>query len=302
MILRKYQEKDKLPVNLYRNGGIMKYGAGDVMGPPRKPTSNEPTLQDYLKVYSSSVDLENNLKKYPNYKLVNDNKLGDNDSWKERLFEARFSYDDWHNPKSKYIKKYLSNPKLPELQKKQILENMKNYNPEFYYKQDTPHNFYQRELSVGVLNKNFPMAYYDTRIRPTSQQRYEGTLKDNNGKIIDGVELFKYSPKAVKEEALKKFPGSEKEFEKIDISYAPVNSVPVPTSTQPTVVKTNKSKYPQGYQPYSLYGKILDPEIYGYGESISNRPIDVPQFADSYQYKKKMEEYKKTGKYPWAKN
>jgi hypothetical protein len=290
---------------LYKNKSIIKYGEGDVMSPLKKPTSNEPTLQDYLKVYNSSIELENNLKKYPNYRLVDENKLGNNDSWKERLFEAKFSYDDWHNPKSKYIKKYLSNPRIPTHQKKQILENMKNYNLESYYKQETPYNFYQRELSVGVLNKDLPMTYYDTRIRPTSQQRYEGTLEDNSGKIIDGVELFKYDPKTVREEALKIFPGAEKEFEKIDRLYttpiASTESKPVVNTATNTIPTVKPSSTPAGWQPFSVNGRVLDPEIYGYGESVNNRPLELAQFASSYLKKDMMDQYKKSGKYPWQK-
>jgi hypothetical protein len=72
--------------------------------------------------------------------------------------------------------------------------------------------------------------------------------------------------------------------------------------TQPVkqpVVK--QSKYPEGYQPYSLYGKVLDPEVYGYAESLNDKPVQVSQFADTYGYKAKMDTYKKSGKYPWVK-
>jgi len=65
--------------------------------------------------------------------------------------------------------------------------------------------------------------------------------------------------------------------------------------------KVNKSAYPKGYQPYSLYGKILDPEVYGYGESINEKPIEAAQFLDTQGYKAKMNKYKKSGKYPWVK-
>lgn len=72
--------------------------------------------------------------------------------------------------------------------------------------------------------------------------------------------------------------------------------------TQPVkqpVVK--QSKYPEGYQPYSLYGKVLDPEVYGYAESLNGKPVQVTQFADTYGYKAKMDTYKKSGQYPWKK-
>lgn len=72
-------------------------------------------------------------------------------------------------------------------------------------------------------------------------------------------------------------------------------------SKQAKVTKPEQSKYPKGYQPYRLYGRILDPEVYGYGESTNGIPLDVAQFADTYGLKKKMEEYKKSEKYPWVK-
>jgi len=290
---------------LYKNKSIIKYKEGDVLDPPKKgmSSSNEPTLQDYLKVYNSAIELENNLKKYPNYKLIDQKELGNNDSWKDRLYEARLSYDDWHNPKSKLLKQYLSSPGMPKHRKNHIPKNMNDYNPEFYYKQDSPNTFYQRELSSGYLNKDFPMAYYDTRIRPTSLFRYQGDLGPNN--IKDGVELFKYNPTIVKEQALKIFPGAEKEFEKIDSLYttpiASTESKPVVNTTTNTIPTVKPSSTPVGWQPFSVNGRVLDPEIYGYGESVNNRPLELAQFASSYLKKDIMDQYKKSGKYPWQK-
>lgn len=71
--------------------------------------------------------------------------------------------------------------------------------------------------------------------------------------------------------------------------------------TQKPVLKSKKNKYPEGYQPYSLYGKVLDPEVYGYGESIHGKPVELAQGADMMFKKMQMEKYKKSGKYPWVK-
>ena len=71
--------------------------------------------------------------------------------------------------------------------------------------------------------------------------------------------------------------------------------------TQKPVLKSKKNDYPVGYQPYSLYGKVLDPEVYGYAESLNGKPVQVAQFADTYGYKAKMDAYRKSGKYPWKK-
>jgi hypothetical protein len=83
-----------------------------------------------------------------------------------------------------------------------------------------------------------------------------------------------------------------------------VVAAPVKTNNKDTVIPTVaavQSKYPVGYQPYSVYGKVLDPEVYGYAESLNGKPVQVSQFADTYGYKAKMDTYKKSGKYPWVK-
>jgi hypothetical protein len=66
-------------------------------------------------------------------------------------------------------------------------------------------------------------------------------------------------------------------------------------------VKVNNTKYPEGYQPYSLYGKVLDPERYGYGESNEGKPIQLGQQMEAFGKELQMEKYKKSGKYPWVK-
>lgn len=79
-----------------------------------------------------------------------------------------------------------------------------------------------------------------------------------------------------------------------------VENKPVITPKVDPKAVESKINTPKGYQPYSIYGRKLDPEVYGYGESIDNKPIEVAQFADTYGLKEKMEGYKKSGKYPWS--
>jgi hypothetical protein len=273
---------------LYKNKSIIKYGEGDVLDPPKKGMSsfNEPTLDDYLKVYNSSLNLESSIKKLPNYKLKEELKL-EKDDWAQRLADAKNNYDEWGNPKSKTLINYANKTFPTPAERRAFLNLYKNYDPAGYYKQESPNTFYQRELSTGYLNKDLPMAYYDTRIKPNFERKYLGVRGEDQ--MDDAVELVTYDPKVVKEEALKKFPGSVKEFEKIDKTY------------NITTASITPNKPPVGWQPFSVYGRTLDPEIYGYGESINGRPIELDQFASSYNYKKKMEEYKKAGKYPWQK-
>lgn len=71
--------------------------------------------------------------------------------------------------------------------------------------------------------------------------------------------------------------------------------------TQKPVLKSKKNEYPVGYQPYSLYGKVLDPERYGYGESNEGKPIQLGQQMEAFGKEVQMEKYKKANKYPWKK-
>ena len=85
------------------------------------------------------------------------------------------------------------------------------------------------------------------------------------------------------------------------IIQKPVVQQEVKPVIQQNVKPVQKTGYPQGYQPYSLYGRVLDPEVYGYAESLNGKPVQVAQFADTYGYKAKMDTYKKSGQYPWKK-
>jgi hypothetical protein len=77
------------------------------------------------------------------------------------------------------------------------------------------------------------------------------------------------------------------------ITTAPIVNV------KPVIKETPVNTVPTGYAPYSHNGNILDPKIYGYGESTSGKPIQISQFIDSYGLKQKMREYAKDNSYPW---
>jgi len=85
------------------------------------------------------------------------------------------------------------------------------------------------------------------------------------------------------------------------IIQKPIVQQEVKPIIQQNIKPVQKTGYPQGYQPYSLYGKVLDPEVYGYAESLNGKPVQVAQFGDTYAHKAKMDAYKKSGKYPWKK-
>jgi hypothetical protein len=108
-------------------------------------------------------------------------------------------------------------------------------------------------------------------------------------KPTEPVALKKQAPKVKKEEPKVK---KEESLTKKETTAS--------KNTKDNKKEVVKPKYPKGYQPYSIYGRQLDPEVYGYGESIDNKPIEVAQFADTYGLKEKMEGYKKSGKYPWS--
>jgi len=85
------------------------------------------------------------------------------------------------------------------------------------------------------------------------------------------------------------------------IIQKPVVQQEVKPVIQQNIKPVQKTDYPQGYQPYSLYGRVLDPEVYGYGESINGKPLELAQGADMMLKKMQMEKYKKANKYPWVK-
>ena len=98
---------------------------------------------------------------------------------------------------------------------------------------------------------------------------------------------------ALKEE----LPRKKVKFQNGESSIIQIAQYKKPTGSKPA----KQSKYPEGYQPYSLYGKVLDPEVYGYAESLNGKPVQIAQFADTYGHKAKMDAYRKSGNYPWVK-
>jgi hypothetical protein len=139
-----------------------------------------------------------------------------------------------------------------------------------------------RTLNTFIKNRVATNLQKNTKIKPV------GVSKDYKGQIL----IYKKPTQSVifKKEvpSIKETPDN-KEIVKVD------------NISKVTKPEQQESKYPKGYQPYRLYGRILDPEVYGYGESINSTPLDVAQFADTYGLKKKMDEYKKSEKYPWVK-
>ena len=142
---------------------------------------------------------------------------------------------------------------------------------------------YMEKMKKIKANSPAKFGYvFDDQRRPT--QMIAPPLENNTGEIIH--------PPAPKPGA-KKIPSV-----KVDIKDT-VTQIQQPIATKKSVVKQNTM--PEGYQPYSLYGKVLDPEVYGYAESLNGKPVQVAQFADTYGHKAKMDTYKKSGEYPWKK-
>jgi hypothetical protein len=139
-----------------------------------------------------------------------------------------------------------------------------------------------RTLNTFIKNRVATNLQKNTKIKPV------GVSKDYKGQIL----IYKkpMQPVTLKKEvsSIKETPDN-KEIVKVD------------NISKVTKPEQQESKYPKGYQPYRLYGRILDPEVYGYGESTNGIPLDVAQFVDTYGLKKKMDEYKKSEKYPWVK-
>lgn len=116
-------------------------------------------------------------------------------------------------------------------------------------------------------------------------------LKDLS-KTSNGYMVYKKPTQPV---SLKKAEPKKEEVVKLE------SIIKTPTTKVAKVENKPANSYPVGYQPYSLYGKVLDPNVYGYAESLNGKPVQVAQFGDTYGYKAKMDTYKKSGKYPWIK-
>lgn len=252
----------------------------------KKVLDNKPTLDEYIKVYEQSLALENALKSDPDYKLTA--AVPAKADWLKNLRIANGNYESERNPKHPNFSQILSNPYISKEARDYIIEDSKKYVPNFYYKQETPNTFYQRELSYGRINDKFPMPYYDARIQPTLQVVYQ-----KEGKQQDRVQMYKYDVPVLREQVVKLFPEAEEKLKAVEQKF----NKPVATTQAAQPVQ---SGYPSGYAPYSLYGKVLDPKVYGYGESTSGTPIQVAQFLDTYGLQRKMKEYSKDNSFPWS--
>jgi hypothetical protein len=177
----------------------------------------DPTLDDYLKVYASSLKLEDALKKQPDYELIKESQLGNKNNWLKELEKANSSYENNTNPNNPYFKQMITNPKISKDIVSQIVDKSKNYKTGDYYERVSPESFYQKELTSGYINPELPSAYYHKGITPTLQHVY--SRPESSGKHEDILELYKYHAPTVREEALKKFKGSEEYFNKLDVNY-----------------------------------------------------------------------------------
>jgi len=156
-------------------------------------------------------------------------------------------------------------------------EQFEKYNVQFtdFNKKDAA-----QALNVLIKNKKATKLEKNSNIKPI------GTSKDFKNTLLiykkptQPVALKKAKPK--KEEIVE----TETIIETPTVEVAKVKSKPI-------------TSYPVGYAPYSHNGNILDPKIYGYGESTSGNPIQIAQFIDSYGLKQKMREYSKDNSYPW---
>jgi hypothetical protein len=209
--------------------------------------------------------------------------------------------------KGGYIVEDISVPELTQAQKGKSVSNKKSPKFSTYTaKNDEDYTFRKKAyddslaLSNYILDHKSRLDWIDKNI---NGKDYKGHAEPVVGNIIDKS----YAP-----EKIKKI-WRESNIQP-DYQYVIGNGKTVypmfKTPTQKVVLKEEKptgskpakqSKYPEGYQPYSLYGKVLDPEVYGYAESLNGRPVQVAQFADTYGHKAKMDAYKKSGKYPWVK-
>ena len=178
-------------------------------GPPKK--NSQLTLDDYLKVYESSLQLESSLNQNPDYKLSREFKLDPaKNNWLKDLETANSLYEG---------------------------DNKTNA----YYKKVSPYGFYQKEISNGYLNEDLPSVYYDSRISPTLQHIYD--RDESTGKPGDRVQLYRYDSPTVREQALKNFQGSEEQFAKLDAAYRkqPEQSItPVQENIEPNNSELNK--------------------------------------------------------------
>jgi hypothetical protein len=193
-----------------------------------------------------------------------------------------FDYYDIYNPKTGTIKGYYG-------KQLQYIAN-DHMKPEkiTYYGADKPD--YSDVISTESVSKE-----YANKVLKNS--------KSKNKKYVSPFWMSSQKPFYKKPTQPVKF---NKNAEKpVVIDKEPVVNKPIvnksKTKDSKIINKSNTTNYPKGYQPYSIYGRVLDPEVYGYAESLNSRPVELPQFADTYGAKTKMDEYKKSGKYPWVK-
>jgi hypothetical protein len=182
------------------------------------------SLDDYLKLYENSLALEKGITSMPNYRLENtDTNV---DDYLKNLEVARNSwneYDAVQIKNRKQIQDRLNDKKSPPIEKYRIAfekilkEKLQPREIQDYYTVVSPNNFYQRDITNGFVNKEFTPAYYDSRIKPSSRNVYQGyrPRPDGTEEVFDQIELYKYDPVEVKKQALLKYADSEEAFQNI---------------------------------------------------------------------------------------
>ena len=193
-----------------------------------------------------------------------------------------FEYYDLYNPKTGTLKSYAGKELL-------FIDNH-NMKPEkiLYYGADKPD--YSSVISTESVSKE-----YTNKVLKNSKSKNKKYVSPHW--MSSQTSFYKKPTQPVK---------FNKNAEKpVVIDRETVANEPIvnksKTGDSKIINKINTTNYPEGYQPYSLYGRVLDPEVYGYAKSINGKPVEAAQFGDTYGYKAKMDEYKKSGKYPWVK-
>lgn len=296
-----YMDLTDEEIQAYRDGGYVVEELPEAQdGGPLKKNS-QLTLDDYLKVYESSLQLEKALKDNIEYKLSKEIKLDPSKvNWRRDLDRAYTWYEGDNNPNDAGFKALLEMKDYPEDMKKALIESGKRYKPDVYYKKVSPYSFYQKEISNGYINEDFPSAYYDSRIAPTVQHIYD--RDESTGKHADRVQLYRYDAPTVQEEALKKFPGSESRFKEFDMQYStqpesdnnintlalkPIQQIKTGITDQNIVIS---KPYEQEYKP--RYGSLAGDENLGLSRNATQNEIEAAR-----RDKARMEWQRKTQEY-----
>lgn len=202
------------------------YGMNMEPGGPDKPVKpnnittqdTDISLEDYLKLYENSLALEKGITSTPNYEL--EGSSNNVDDYLEQLAQAREYWAD--SPKElEQLQSQLKSNSLNQSDQQRkyaelsVARKIETNNINDYYTVVSPNSFYQRDISNGFVNKNFPRAYYDSRVKPSSRNNYSYQSSDENDNFFDNIQVYKYDPVEVKKQALLKYADSEEAFQNI---------------------------------------------------------------------------------------